>query len=393
MTGLTDMTDVLSGARRRDAEEFADLLESGRTCRDGDSARLVPLVGLARALSPAEHLPEPTFRSALQAQLVAAAAARVPTLPDQRTPERIRPSAPRWRSAVAAVAVATAVSGFGAAAASSLALPGDALYGLKLRVEAVQLSLAGSDLERGRELHEQAETRLGEAERLAAASSASTMSPSTREELAGSLTAMEAAATTGAAALVEAYEQTGDPEPMLLLSRFVERQQPRLQDLSVGFDPELRARVLSTVDTLAALGTRADALLSPIASGAKEAAGQPGRARVDSWAASRLAGRGALPPSAATGSGSVSSPDGLSAASSGSGATGTSSSIPSVTSLPAVTATAESLPDPTLPVPSVAVPPAPTETVVPALTTPALPSATVPAPAATCVAVPPLTTC
>ena len=52
--------------------------------------------------------------------------------------------------------------------ASTRALPGDALYGLKRQIENVQLALARGDLESGRELLQQADARLGEAERLAA---------------------------------------------------------------------------------------------------------------------------------------------------------------------------------------------------------------------------------
>ena len=400
MTRLTDMTDVLSGARRRatrDSDEFAQLVDGGRVRAGSDQSSLAPLVGLARALAPAEHLPEPGFRTALRAQLVAEAAVRVPALPAQRSPERARPTAPRWRSAVAAVAVASAVTGVGATAASSQALPGDSLYGLKLRVESIQLSIADSDLERGRELLEQAETRLDEAERLAAAGSA-------RRDLSRTLTQMDAAATAGAAELIESYQETGDPQPMLLLARFVERQQPRLLTLSVGLDPELRARVLRTIDTLSAVGNAAGAVLSPPASGTGEAVGLPGRARVDGQAVGRsagLAGRGALPPSAATGPATTSSTTSvgtslgtsLSSGSDGSGdATAGDSPVAAVPSVPSVTAvpdlpavpslTTAPQPQPQLVVPQPSVAEAPAPTVEP-LATPVLP----------CVAVPPAISC
>ena len=416
MTRLTDLTDAVTGARRRDArqaEEFADLLESGRTLATG---ALAPLVSLARALSPAAHRPEPTFRTALRAQLVAEATARVPALPAPRAPEKVRPSAPRWRHAVAALAVTSAVTGVGTAAASSQALPGDTLYGLKLRIEAIQLSLADSDLERGRELLEQAEARLGEAEQLASAGTISSTNAATRAELANTLTTMDLVATAGAAALVESYDQTGDPESMLLLARFVDRQQLRLQALSVGLDPGLRASAQRALDTLALVENATRAVLSPTARETNEASGLPGLARADDWAVSR----GALPPSAATGSGSVGgatstkgtngmggmdgmvNTDAAPSASDGptdatgatAGAAGTGSSIPSVTSTPALTGAATPVPDPAVPVPSVAAPPAPTATSpVPDPTTSLLPSATAPAPTLTCVAVLPLTTC
>lgn len=376
MTRLTDMTDVLSGASRRatrDSDEFARLVDGGRVRAGSDQSSLAPLVGLARALSPAEHLPEPGFRAALRAQLVAEAAVRVPALPAQRSPERTRATAPRWRSAVAALAVASAVTGVGAAAASSQALPGDTLYGLKLRVEAIQLSIADSDLERGRELLEQAEARLGEAERLAAASGTSSMSASTRDELARTLAAMDAAATAGAAALVESYEETGDPESMLLLARFVDRQQLRLQDLSVRLDPGLRARLQRTVDTLAAVGGAADAVLTPIASGTGEAATT---SSTTSFGTS-------------VGTSSSSGSDGRGDATAGDSPVAAVPSVPSVTAVPDLPAVPSltTAPQPQLvvpqlvvPLPSVAEAPAPT---VEPLATPVLP----------CVAVPPAISC
>ena len=56
-------------------------------------------------------------------------------------------------------------AGVGAAAASTRALPGDTLYGLKRQLEDGQLALARGDVGHGRELLEQADARLGEAER------------------------------------------------------------------------------------------------------------------------------------------------------------------------------------------------------------------------------------
>ena len=88
-----------------------------------------------------------------------------PVVPAQRA----RPSAPsRLKQAVAAVAVASVVAGVGAAMASTRALPGDSLYGLKRQIENVQLDLARGDLGHGRELLQQADARLSEAEALTA---------------------------------------------------------------------------------------------------------------------------------------------------------------------------------------------------------------------------------
>lgn len=358
MRTLTDVTDALSGARRREAAEFAALVERGRVPA---GSGLAPLVGLALALTPAEHPPEPGFRAGLRAQLVAEAAARVPALPAQRTPEPVRPTGSRWRQAVAAVAVASAVTGLGAVAASSQALSGDALYGLKLRIESLQLSLADSDLERGRELLEQAETRLAEAERLAASGTAD--EPSTRRELARTLTRMDQAAAAGAVALLRSYQDTGDQEPMQLLDRFRARQQVRLQDLQVLLDPGMRVRFLSTVDALAVGETPAGSVLAISgAVGSRAAAGLPGHARVDD---------------SAVGAGTT---DTVTSAGSDAGAPSLSEARPELT----VTAPSVS----TEPLPSVTPDPVPTPTVVTSTSVAPLPE-----PTTTCVAIPPLSSC
>ena len=78
----------------------------------------------------------------------------------------------RVRRIVATGVLASLVGGVGAAAASTHALPGDALYGLKRGIETVAAQLRHSDLSRGRDLLDQADDRLSEAEALAASEDA-----------------------------------------------------------------------------------------------------------------------------------------------------------------------------------------------------------------------------
>lgn len=301
MSVFTGMTSALPGPGRREAEEFAALLEGGRVPAGSD---LADLVALTRALVPAGHAPRPEFRASLRERLVAEAADRPAGLPRQ-TPvgEPSAPSAParpRLRNAVATVALAAVVTGAGAAAASTRALPGDVLYGLKRQIENVQLALAGSELARGRELLEQAEARLSEAEALAASSAAT--EPATRASLATALTEMERATDEGAVALTTSYTETGDTEPMLLLDRFVTEQQQRLSDLLVLLDPSLRARVAAHLDELERTAARTAALLDPAATAvggtttgtnAGATGGSAGPASGDGWAVSRLSDRSA----------------------------------------------------------------------------------------------------
>ncbi len=248
---------IVMAARRRQADDLQALLDGGRASSPASAAELADLVSLARALSPVEHAPDDAFRAALRDRLVTEAAARVtpPVVPAARA----RPSAPsRLRQLVATVAVASVVAGVGAAAASTRALPGDTLYGLKRQIEAGQLALARGDLGHGRELLEQADARLTEAERLTAGEDGS--DPETRALVGQALRDMAAAVTAGAADLSEAYEETGDEEAMILLDRFVLDQRERLQDLMGLLDPSLRPLARALVDQLTQLDAQATAV-------------------------------------------------------------------------------------------------------------------------------------
>ena len=397
---------------RREAEEFAALLESGRVPTGHELADLVALTG---ALAPAEHAPRPEFRAALRERLVTEAAERVPaTVPP---PRRTEPAGPtgrrrRLRTAVATVTLAAVVTGAGAAAASTRALPGDPLYGLKRQIEDVQLALAGSDLDRGRELLEQAETRLSEAERLAASSGAS--EPETQRRLSTALAEMDRATAAGAAALTESYRATGDEEPMLLLDRFVVDQQERLQDLMVLLDPSLRARVRATLDELERLESMASALVASTSTTTRSLV-LTARESGDGWAVSRvadqivavggsgspdateLAGPGGLTSTAGDTGSTTTSGGGLlgdladsvtGGSTSGGGTSGDSGNLTGGL-VGGGTTSAPDLGTVTSPLPTLSPEPLPTASSLPSTVTSPLP---LPSPS-TCVPLPPLTTC
>lgn len=270
---------IVTAARRRQADDLQALLGGGRASSPAAAAGLADLVSLARALSPVEHAPDDAFRAALRDRLVTEAAARAtpPVVPAARA----RPSAPsRLRQLVATMAVASVVAGVGAAAASTRALPGDTLYGLKRQIEAGQLALARGDLGHGRELLEQADARLTEAERLTAGEDGS--DPATRALVGQALREMAADVTAGAADLTEAYRETGDEQAMILLDRFVLDQRERLQDLLDLLDPSLRPLARALADQLAQLDAQATAVTggTALAANALTADG-------DGWAVSR----------------------------------------------------------------------------------------------------------
>ncbi|MGY1619367.1 DUF5667 domain-containing protein [Geodermatophilus sp. SYSU D00691] len=145
----------------------------GAAARAQEEALVARLADLGTAL---DGEPDPAFRDATRARLVAMAAVRSPEPAARRTLRRfagataVETAAARWRGrltaglAGAAVAV-TALAGL--VGVSSGAQPGDPLYGLKRGTEQTQLALAG-DSTRGQTLLDFASIRLAELEQLLA---------------------------------------------------------------------------------------------------------------------------------------------------------------------------------------------------------------------------------
>ncbi|MER5450654.1 DUF5667 domain-containing protein [Streptomyces sp. NPDC002764] len=163
-----------------DAEIQAEGPHPEPTADSGEQARLL---GLTEALA---HMPKPELdpevKIVQRARLVAAMEAMLAegTDPLAVPPQRSRPTRSghralrprsRWsrRLATAGLALGVAVGSFaGMASASTNALPGDALYGMKRGIEDVQLSWARDDTQRADLYLGQASTRLREVELLVA---------------------------------------------------------------------------------------------------------------------------------------------------------------------------------------------------------------------------------
>jgi hypothetical protein len=148
---------------------------------------------------------------------------------------RFRPGS-RWgrKLAVSGLAAGVAVSAFGGvAAASSSAIPGDALYGVKRGLEDWRLDFAGSDAQRGRLLLGEAAQRMSEARQLIDREPGRhTLSPHVAAEVTKALSDMNAEGTQGRDLLQAIYQQSHSLAPMQSLASFARSQQRQLDAIA-----------------------------------------------------------------------------------------------------------------------------------------------------------------
>ncbi|NED13221.1 DUF5667 domain-containing protein [Streptomyces sp. SID9124] len=198
-----------------------------------------PLLALANGLG---ELPKPVLdpevKVVQRAQLVAAmeamfaqgGASADPTVPGQRSRgshrasplRKLRPRS-RWTKGLAAggLTVGVAAGAFGGvAAASSDALPGDSLYGLKRGMEDIHLGLTRDDTDRGEIYLDQASTRLSEARRLMERARSGDLDHEQLGEIRRTLNGMTHDATEGHRLLHAAYERDGALGPIQTLDTF-----------------------------------------------------------------------------------------------------------------------------------------------------------------------------
>ncbi|OUC99249.1 DUF5667 domain-containing protein [Streptomyces swartbergensis] len=208
-----------------------------------EQARLLALASGLGALPKPELDPE--VKVVQRAQLVAAFEAMLQegtagggatdsAVPEQRSPrargahragplKKLRPRSRLAKGLTAGgLSVGVAASAFGGvAAASSDALPGDSLYGLKRGIEDVKLGLADGVDERGRVYLDHASTRLTEARRLMERGRSGPLDHESLGEIRRALSGMRHDASEGHRLLSEAYAR--DPDslgPIQALSAF-----------------------------------------------------------------------------------------------------------------------------------------------------------------------------
>ncbi|MEX0170505.1 DUF5667 domain-containing protein [Streptomyces sp. LMG1-1-1.1] len=173
--------------------------------------------------------------AAMEAMLMEGSAAAGPTVPEQRTStgkgthrasplRKLRPRS-RWTKGLAAggLTVGVAAGAFGGvAAASSDALPGDSLYGLKRGMEDIKLGMADDDADRGGIYLDQASTRLSEARRLMERGRSGDLDHESLAEIRRVLGGMKHDASEGHRLLRQAYQRDGEIAPMARLNSFAQ---------------------------------------------------------------------------------------------------------------------------------------------------------------------------
>lgn len=237
---LEEQSDRGTAAEQSEGPAPGPTDQSGRSER---SRMLSLTTGLGELPKPAM---DPEVKVVQRAQLVAAMEAMLqegtaaggdavePSVPGQRSPRgrgahratgmgKLRPRS-RLSKGLAAggLTVGVAAGAFsGVAAASSDALPGDSLYGLKRGMEDLKRGMADDDSDRGGLYLDQASTRLSEARRLIERDRSGPLDHESMGEIRRALSGVRHDASEGHRLLHEAYER--DPDslgPIQTLSAF-----------------------------------------------------------------------------------------------------------------------------------------------------------------------------
>ncbi|WP_328742386.1 DUF5667 domain-containing protein [Streptomyces caniferus] len=236
--------------------------------------------GEARLLAVADglgKLPRPEMaaevKTVQRAQLIAAMeaafaegapsdGARVPEQRDHKGAHRATKSIGRLRPrsrltkglAAGGLTVGVAAGAFtGVAAASSDALPGDSLYGLKRGMEDLRLGMADDDSDRGRLYLDQAAIRMMEARRLMERARVADLDHEALGEVRKALAGVTHDAGEGHRLLHQAYERDGSLGPIQALNSFTKshrRTWSQLRDKLPVQLTDVRDQVSSVFDAI-----------------------------------------------------------------------------------------------------------------------------------------------
>ncbi|GAA2306218.1 DUF5667 domain-containing protein [Streptomyces kunmingensis] len=262
---LEDQSDLDPAAQQPEEPAAQQSDRSDRTDRDS-------LLSLASGLG---ELPKPQMdpevKVVQRAQLVAAMEAMFKegavgtSVPEQRSRSKgahrassLRKLRPRSRLskgiAAGGLTVGVAAGAFGGvAAASSDALPGDNLYGLKRGMEDLKLGMADGDSDRGQLYLDHASTRLNEARRLMERDRGGHLDHESVGEIRRALSGMRYDASEGHRLLSAAYKRDGSLGPIQALSAFTQSHRKSWSALSDRLPVQLgdvRDQVSSVFDAI-----------------------------------------------------------------------------------------------------------------------------------------------
>ena len=235
--------------RARRAEEFHALLSDDQGAAGGADADLLELVAALRSVPPVSA--DPAFVSSLRTQLVAAA---------EREPARVAAASvdsevaarltPRQRRGARDRRLAAVVGGFAVvsatgsmAMASQSALPGDALYPVKRAIENAQTNLKSDAPAKADSLLSHAESRLDEAQKLAARGAGGDIIADTLEDF------TEQASQASEFALDD-YASSGDTDVVTDLRAFVADSMDVLGGLGPVVPSSVRPTLITASQTL-----------------------------------------------------------------------------------------------------------------------------------------------
>ncbi|MGW7076696.1 DUF5667 domain-containing protein [Streptomyces sp. NPDC054866] len=165
----------------------------------------------------------------------------------------------------------------GVAAASSDALPGDSLYGLKRGMEDLKLGMADGDSDKGGVYLDHASTRLNEARRLMERGRTGDLDHESLGEVRRALSGMRHDATEGHRLLHQAYERDGSLGHIQTLSAFAESHRRSWSDLQSRLPVQLGDVGEEVTSVFDAMDQEVDPLRSlfPSTPDTSDAPGQP----------------------------------------------------------------------------------------------------------------------
>ena len=246
---------------RQRAEEFAARVDGATPVRpllpDEESRQLVQVAQLLREQGAADPgaTPRPAFATELRERLMAeAAVVLTPQTTRLTLPVRTRGKRERRLVAVASAAVLLGGTASMAAAAQS-ALPGEALYPLKRGIEKAEAGMSVSSAGKGRDLLQQADARLTEAQGLVDRGSADG-SP----QVTHTLEAFTSQAQEGAELLMASYADTDDPRTIASVRAFAARGLAGIEALDRTAPPETQPDLRDAALALRDIDARASRL-------------------------------------------------------------------------------------------------------------------------------------